>query len=140
VLTGAFFVGALAFGWWRGRREEVYPFLAVCGALLAAFLLWNKVHSPQFTLWILPFFALLRVNVVWWALYTVADAATYYGVFQWFYDQSQGGDFTAAKKAMIGGVWGRAVLLLVLFGVFLRARGTPEPDNVSHPPATVPAT
>lgn len=140
VLTGVFFAGALAFGWWRGRRDGVYPFLGVCAALLAGFLLWNKVHSPQYALWLLPFFALVRVNFVWWALYAVADAATYYGVFQWFYDQSLGRDFTAAKKAMVGGVWGRAVLLLLLFGLFLRAREPEKPDNLSHPPATVPAT
>ena len=141
VLTGSFFAGALVYGWWRTRRDGYYPFLQVCGALLAAFLLWNKVHSPQYALWILPFFALLRVNVVWWALYAVADAATYYGVFQWFYDLSQGLDHTVAKKMMIGGVWGRAVLLLVLFVVFLRSRAAAPPAEpiLSHPPATVPA-
>lgn len=144
ALTGTFFVVALGLGWWRARRDGEYPFLQVCGALLAAFLLWNKVHSPQYALWILPFFALLRVNVVWWALYAIADAATYYGVFQWFYDQSQGRDFTFAKKAMIGGVWGRAALLLLLFGLFLRSRAVAAPPRdeeiLSHPPATVPAT
>lgn len=142
ALTAIFFVGALCHGWWRARRDGEYPFLQVCGALLAAFLLWNKVHSPQYALWILPFFALLGVNVLWWVLYTAVDAATYYGVFQWFYDLSQGRDFTAAKKAMFGGVWGRAVLLLVLFAVFLRARAAPRPPEpiLSHPPDSVPAT
>lgn len=141
VLTGAFFLGALGYGWWRARRDGEYPFLQVCAALLAAFLLWNKVHSPQYALWILPFFVLVRVNLVWWVLYTVVDAATYYGVFQWFYDSSQGREFTVAKKAMIGGVWGRAALLLLLFGLFLRARAATVPrENLSHPPATVPAT
>lgn len=142
VLTGAFFIAALGYGWWRARRDGEYPFLQVCGALLAAFLLWNKVHSPQYALWTLPFFVLLRVNVVWWVLYAIADAATYYGVFQWFYDLSQGRDFAAAKKAMIGGVWGRALLLLVLFGVFLRARPArvEVPEKLSHPPATVAPT
>jgi uncharacterized membrane protein len=149
ALTGAFFLAALGVGWWRARREGSFPFVQVCAALLAAFLLWNKVHSPQYALWILPFFALVRVNVVWWALYAVADAATYYGVFQWFYDVSQGRDFTAAKKAMIGGVWGRALLLLTLFVLFLRSSAVVEPEpaaepedlpNLSHPPATVPVT
>lgn len=139
ALTGAFFTAALAFGWWRARRDGAYPFLQVCGALLAAFLLWNKVHSPQYALWILPFFALLRVNVVWWGLYAVADAATYYGVFQWFYDRSLERDFTAAKKSMIAGVWGRAALLLLLFALFLRSR--PAGDGIlSHPPASVPTS
>lgn len=145
VLTGAFFLAALGAGWWRARRDGAYPFLAVCGAMLAAFLLWNKVHSPQYALWILPFFVVLRVNVVWWVLYAIADAATYYGVFQWFYDIGQDRDFTAAKKMMIGGVWARASLLLLLFVVFLRARAPAAeedgvPANLSHPPASVPAT
>ncbi|HEX2295642.1 MAG TPA: glycosyltransferase 87 family protein, partial [Actinomycetota bacterium] len=56
VLTGAFFAGALAYGWWRSRAEGEFPFLQVCGAVLAAFMLWNKVHSPQYALWMLPFF------------------------------------------------------------------------------------
>ncbi|MDQ4024124.1 MAG: glycosyltransferase 87 family protein, partial [Actinomycetota bacterium] len=105
LLTAAFFAVALVVGWRRSAREGAYPFLQVSGALLAAFMLWNKVHSPQFTLWILPFFVLLRVNPLWWVGYVVVDAATYYGVFEWFYDVSQGRDFGTAKKMMIGGVW-----------------------------------
>ncbi len=143
VLTGTFFVAALGYGWWRGAREEKYPFLQVCGALLATFLLWNKVHSPQYALWILPFFVLLGVRVVWWIVYAVVDFFTYYGIFQWFFDLSQGRDFTTAKRMMIAGVWGRALLLLLLFGVFLRARTAlvpqeaSEAENLSHPPASV---
>ncbi|HEV2757187.1 MAG TPA: glycosyltransferase 87 family protein [Actinomycetota bacterium] len=125
VLTATFFVTALAVGWMRSERDGAYPFLQVCGALLVAFMLWNKVHSPQYTLWILPFFVLLRVNFLWWVGYVAIDLAVYYGVFQWFYDLSQGRDFETAKKVMIGGVWYRAVLLLVLFFVFLLSRGTP---------------
>jgi uncharacterized membrane protein len=144
ALTGTFFVLALGYGWWRAAREGAYPFLQVCGALLAGFLLWNKVHSPQYALWILPFFVLLGVRVVWWVGYAVADLLTYYGVFQWFYDLSQGRDFTAAKKMMIGGVWGRALLLLLLFGLFLRARAALVPDeppeNLSQPRASVAGT
>jgi uncharacterized membrane protein len=122
VLTGAFFVGVLAYGSWRARREGIYPFLAVCGALLASFLLWNKVHSPQYTLWLLPFFVLIRVHIAWWVAYALADAAAYVGVFRWFYDLGQGEDFTTAKKLMIGGVWGRATLLMALVVVFLASR------------------
>jgi uncharacterized membrane protein len=134
LLTGAFFAGALYAGWRRSQREGDYPFLQVCGALLAAFLLWNKVHSPQYALWILPFFVLVRVNVLWWIAYVVVDAVTYYGVFEWFHELAQGSDFGTAKKMLIGGVWARAALLLVLFVVFLMSRPAPAP-----PPPSVPA-
>lgn len=141
ALTGAFFLVALGAALWRSRREEAFPFLQTCAALVAAFLLWSKVHSPQYALWILPFFVLLRVNPLWWAGYALADAATYYGVFQWFYDLSFERDFAAAKKVMIAGIWGRAVLLLFLFVVFLRARPATAPEGpepiLSHPPANV---
>ncbi len=143
VLTGLFFAVALGAGWRRAKREGAYPFPEVCGALLVAFMLWSKVHSPQYTLWILPFFVLLRVNVLWWVGYVVVDAVTYYGVFEWFYDVSQGRDFETAKKMMIGGVWYRAILLLTLFVVFLRARAAPpgpeaEPAGVREPRAPEP--
>jgi uncharacterized membrane protein len=57
----------------RLRREGKYPFLQASGALLTAFLLSNKVYSPQFSLWILPFLVLLRVHVGWWIAYGVVD-------------------------------------------------------------------
>jgi hypothetical protein len=47
----------------------------------------------------------------------------YVGVFRWFYDLSyRGEDFTLAKKVMIAGVWGRALLLALLVLVFLKSR------------------
>ena len=90
VLTGVFFLAALGWGWRRAKKEGVYPFLQVCGALMAAFLLWNKVHSPQYTLWLLPFFVLIRVNVLWWIGYAIADLMVYVGVFRWFYSFAVG--------------------------------------------------
>jgi len=115
----------------RGRGP--YPGIAVCAAMLAAFMLFNKVHSPQYTLWLLPFFALLRVHIGWWIAYSLADLAVYVGVFRWFYDFVYlNEDFTVAKKLMIGGIWARAVLLALLFVVFLRTREAP-----GEPPAGV---
>jgi hypothetical protein len=122
-LVGTFFVGVTAYGWARARREGVFPFLQVGAALIASFMLWNKVHSPQYTLWILPFFVLLGVRLVWWFAYTVVDMMVYVGVFRWFFDfLYRNQDFTFAKKMMIAGVWGRAALLAFLVIVFLRSR------------------
>ena len=135
-LTSIFCLAALAWGW-RRREATIYPFLPVAGALVAAFLLWNKVHSPQYTLWLLPFFVLLSVSIWWWVAYALVDLAVYVGVFRWFYEYLyESKDFTFFKKLMIAGVWGRAALLLVLFVVFLRAKPAVE-RFLSQPSATV---
>lgn len=139
VLSIACFALALGAGWLRAKKDGVYPFLQVSAALLVVFLLWNKVHSPQYTLWLLPFFVVVRVHWLWWAAYAVVDTVAYFGIFKWFYDivyqQEVAG--TPAKTAMVFAVWARAVLLLVLFVEFLRARRAVEPENVSHPPRSL---
>lgn len=126
------FAGALWLGWRRARKDGDYPVVQVCAALLAAFLLWNKVHSPQYALWLMPFFALLRVNIGWWVAYSLADLFVYVGVFRWFYDFRFVGaeDMTAAKGLLVFGVWMRAALLAALFFVFLRA-GSALRDRLS---------
>jgi uncharacterized membrane protein len=129
VLLALAFLAALAWGWERGRRDGEYPFLQVCAALLCAFLVLNKAHSPQFALWLLPFFVLVRIRLGWVVGYLALDALFYVGLFRWFYDLSQGRDFGLAKQAVVLGVWGRAVLLVLLFGLFLRARTALQQDE-----------
>ena len=52
---------ACIFGWLRYDRRRGYPWLQVCAAMVCGYLLFNKVHSPQYTLWLLPFFVMLAV-------------------------------------------------------------------------------
>jgi hypothetical protein len=145
ALTAAVFVIAMGYGWWRARREGDYPVLQVAAAMLAGFLLWNKVHSPQYTLWILPFFALLSVNVLWWVAYTAIDLMVYIGVFRFFYETMFGASTDdPAFIAMKYGVYGRAALLAALIVVFLASRQADElsvaeasEELVSHPPTKV---
>jgi uncharacterized membrane protein len=142
VLSLVSFGVALFVGSKRAQMEGEYPFLQVAGALLIVFLLWNKVHSPQYTLWLLPFFVVVRVNVLWWVAYTAVDTIAYFGIFRWFYDIVYEQEFfaTPAKTAMVFAVWARAALLLVLFAVFLRSRkatGDADLGSLSHPPPKV---
>ncbi len=128
---------ALGIGTLRARREGVFPTVPVCAALLAAFMLFSKVHSPQYTLWLLPFFVLVRVNLLWWIAYAAADLLVYVGVFRFFYDLSERTGGTLAEDAMELGIWVRAALLLALFVVFLRSSATPPDRFVSQPLPTV---
>jgi uncharacterized membrane protein len=113
---------ACAAGWWRARGEGVFPFVQVCGAVLAVFMVTNKAHSPQFALWLLPFFCLLRLRWGWWAAYLAFDALLYVGLFRWYYALgTDAPDYGLAYQALVLGVWGRAVMLVLLYVVFLRS-------------------
>jgi len=101
------------------------------------------VHSPQYTLWLLPFFVLVRIHIGWWIAYAAVDLAAYVGTFRFFFDVCSAngcvvGEPTAAQHLMNAGVFGRAGLLLALFFVFLReksATGSPSEPVASHPSA-----
>ena len=134
ILLGLSFSAALAYGWVRARRlDEAYPYLQVCAAILCAFLLFNKAHSPQFALWLLPFFVLLRVHWGWWATYLVFDALLYVGLFRWYYERALGDDLGLAKLAMLAGVWGRVLMLVLLFVVFLLSRPAADAVDAADP-------
>jgi uncharacterized membrane protein len=121
------FLAVLVAGTMRSRRDGSYPFLQVCGALLAGFLLWNKVQSPQYTLWILPFLVLLRVRLVWWFLYAALDFLVYVSVLYLGFKS-----LDLARPYLRLSVYGRAALLAALIALFLRA------DDAAAVPDPVP--
>jgi hypothetical protein len=128
TLVLASFALAAALGWRRYRRTGRYPWVQVSAAMLAGFLLLHKVHSPQYALWLVPFFVLLRIRWGWVAGYLAADLAIGLGIFRWFYALRSGAGHDVlsglSAQAVVVGVWGRAALLIALFGVFLAAEPT----------------
>ncbi|WP_327149054.1 hypothetical protein [Nocardia sp. NBC_01329] len=114
------FAVALWAGWRRYAESGVYPWLGVSGAMLCGFLVFHKVHSPQYTLWLIPFLVLLAVPwpVVW--SYLVADIAIGVGVFRYFYTMGTGDSVELMEAVVRFGVWGRATLLVLLFWLFLK--------------------
>ncbi|WP_328407489.1 hypothetical protein [Nocardia sp. NBC_00403] len=135
TLVLASFALAMWLGWKRFTRTGAFPWIGVSGAMLCGFLLFHKVHSPQYTLWLVPFLVLLEVP--WSAIgaYLVADAAIGIGVFRYFYSIGSGTSVDLMENVVQFGVWGRAVLLVVFFFLFARAlpRGfRPAPPPISR--------
>jgi hypothetical protein len=68
----------------RHRRNPDFPlwelgFLFLAGALLA-----SKVYSPQYSLWLLPWFALIGVRPWLFAAFETAEVAVFLTRFSWF--------------------------------------------------------
>ncbi|RRO13834.1 DUF2029 domain-containing protein [Saccharopolyspora rhizosphaerae] len=140
-LVLASFAIACWVGWLRYEKTGSYPWVQVSAAMLCGFLLLHKVHSPQYTLWLLPFFVLVQVRWGWIAAYFAADFAMCTGIFRWLHLNNAGEpsgvhDGFAAQALMIG-VWGRAALLVGLFVAFLATRTTI--DDREDTPAPSPA-
>ncbi|WP_280400829.1 glycosyltransferase 87 family protein [Nocardia carnea] len=124
IASPALIVASFVLALWIGRRRYletgVYPWIGVSGAMLCGFLVFHKVHSPQYTLWLIPFLVVLAVPwpVVW--SYLLADIAIGVGVFRYFYAMGTGHSVEVMEAVVRFGVWGRATLLVFLFTLFLR--------------------
>jgi uncharacterized membrane protein len=93
-LSLVLFIGlAAALYWWRRAREPEFPRWTFAFPLIAAFLLTNKVYSPQYGLWLLPWFALSLPSLPLFAAFEVADVAVFLTRFSWF-----------ARLSALGGV------------------------------------
>ncbi|MGW5072166.1 glycosyltransferase 87 family protein [Rhodococcus sp. NPDC004095] len=141
LLIFAAFAAAVWLGWRRHQREGTYPWVAVSAAMLCGFMLLHKVHSPQYTLWLIPFLVLLRVPWTLVGAYLLADLAMGVGVFRYFAALGAGADASTEEVFVEIGVWGRAALLVVFYVLFLRARprapvAEPVPDAEPTPTTT----
>ena len=137
-------LASFALALWLGHRwyrRDGYTLGAVWAAMLCGFVELHKVHSPQYTLWLLPFFVLLTVPWRAVSAFLVADAALGIGVFRYFDDLSSGNSAAVSETLVRFGVWGQASLLVGFFVFFLRAdlRG-PRPVAVGPTATVTPAT
>src|SRR5206468_8500635 len=71
--------------WWARRsRQPDFPRWTFGFPLLVTFLLANKVYSPQYGLWLLPWFPLAFPNVPLFAMFEATDVAVFVTRFSWF--------------------------------------------------------
>lgn len=68
----------------KARREPGFAAWTFGFPLIVAFLLTNKVYSPQYGLWLLPWFALALPNLRLFAAFEAADIAVFVTRFRFF--------------------------------------------------------
>jgi uncharacterized membrane protein len=68
----------------RARRGSVGP-EALAAAAVAIFLVSNKVYSPTYDLWLVPFFVLLPLSRRMWLAFCATDLAVFVTVYGYFH-------------------------------------------------------
>ena len=126
--AGAFAVTAVLL--WRtaslrpGFRAWTFGF-----PLLVVFLLTNKVYSPQYGLWLLPWFAATVPSLPLFVAFEVADVAVFVTRFQFFAElsgQGPGLPFWSFELAVVA----RAAVLIACVVAWIRAQaGEPAPES-----------
>jgi uncharacterized membrane protein len=127
ILSAVAFV-ILSVVLWRiaSRRPGFRPW-AFGFPLLVAFLVTNKVYSPQYGLWLLPWFALALPDLRLFAAFELADVAVFVTRFQFFARFSDVGPGLPLWSFEVAVLIRLAVLVLCLVAWVRRQSRQPEP-------------
>lgn len=104
--------------------------MAVGAAVTAVFLLTNNVYSPNYDLWIVPFFVLLPFTRRHWWTFFVADLGIFTLVFGRFHGLWDLGTVRVALPAFVAI---RAITLVWLIVVAIR----PTSDEAASPTTAI---
>jgi uncharacterized membrane protein len=134
VASGVLFlIGAGVLIVLESTRERPRPFALGFG-ILVVFLLTAKVFSPQYALWLLPFFVLLRLPLWSYVAFVVTDAAVWISISSYFTAvQYASGDPAFRLNVTEVTVWLRYGVLLILLVLSRRAD-----ELVDAPPGPAP--
>lgn len=130
VASAAAFVGVATALWmWKLVRHPDTPRWAMAFPILVAFLLTNKVYSPQYSLWLLPWFALALPDPRAAIAFAATDVAVFVTRFRWFLELSAQGE-GVPRGAFEIAVVGRAVVLVWCLVLWLRREHEPLPELI----------
>jgi uncharacterized membrane protein len=130
VLSALLFVVLVAVVWrWKIARDPGFARWTLGFPLLVLFVLSSKVYSPQYSLWLLPWFALALPDLRLFAAFELADVAVFVTRFSWFAELAGfgGTPIGAFEIAVVV----RAVILLVCVVAWVRRR-EPAPVNAAR--------
>ena len=85
VASGVLFVALLAVVWrWKAIRDPGFARWTLGFPILVLFLLSSKVYSPQYGLWLLPWFAFALPDLRWFVAFEISDVLVFVTRFSWF--------------------------------------------------------
>ncbi|MEZ0074542.1 glycosyltransferase family 87 protein [Planotetraspora sp. GP83] len=105
--------------------------MQLCFLALAAFMITNKVWSPQYVLWLVPFAVLARPK--WGALLAWQIAECWYFFSIWLYlvgRDSEHANLGIGDTAYFLSVWARLITIVVLMALVVKDVLRPEQDTV----------
>jgi uncharacterized membrane protein len=145
ILSAAALVVVAGVVWFARRaRDPDFPAWTFAFPLLVAFLLTGKVYSPQYSLWLLPWFALALPSPGLFIAFELADVAVFLTRFSWFgrLSADTGDPGLAGYRGVPIGAFElavvvRAVILVLCLVAWVR-RTEDEPEPVAVPPAVRP--
>jgi uncharacterized membrane protein len=134
----------LAIAVWRMKRvrEPDFPRWTFAFPLLVLFLLTNKVYSPQYGLWLLPWFALTAPGLGRFAAFAATDLAVFVTRFAFFgqRDPQIGGWVDAVTIGWFQlALAARALVLVWYLAQWVRTPAAPGVDVPSMRPRRRPA-
>jgi len=139
------FIGTAVLVWFLKRNTEPdFPRWTFAMPFIILFLLTNKVYSPQYSLWLLPWFALVLPRPGLFVAFELADVAVWVTRFKFFgsFEHLPGSlPYWPFQTALLV----RAVILLGCVGAWVVTRAprpltdpAPPPDVLGPPPAFPP--
>ena len=126
----------------KARRDPGFARWTLGFPILVVFLLTNKVYSPQFSLWLLPWFALALPNLRLFVAFEAIDVVVFLTEFGWLGAASglEGGLADVPTWVFELAILGRAAILVLCVIEWIRRREPPpEPEPPLPIPSEVPA-
>jgi uncharacterized membrane protein len=122
------------------RRAEDRPY-ALAFQLLLAFLLTGKIYSPQYALWVIPFFVLVRMPWYSFAAFAITDAAVWIAISAYFLAAPplSAGDVGVRTLVLEVCVWVRYAVLAWLIWLAGRAPEDATAAEARAPRSAAPA-
>ncbi|MEU7895387.1 glycosyltransferase 87 family protein [Nonomuraea sp. NPDC049152] len=103
----------------------------ICFLALAAFMMTNKVWSPQFVLWLVPFAVLARPNWKPIALWQVAEVWYFFAIWLYLlYQDETSRHLGIGDNLYFTAVWGRVITILIMMAFVVRDILRPDKDLV----------
>jgi uncharacterized membrane protein len=127
---------AVSIGLWWGRRARRpnFPRWTFGFPLIVVFLLTNKVYSPQYSLWLLPWFALSLPSLPLFLAFEATDVFVFITRFSWF-GRHAGLGGASLHTFQLALALRAAVLLACLVAWVLRREDEASTLQAREPPA-----